>query len=157
MNYGVSSSGASVANALKTFSAFGYTHSGEIIKVIPTWKRKGDVTAGVKSTSTVLNVQIQDEKLQGAKLKVVYEISESVYVEKNYDSSGGVIPTIKGIIDVVDNNLSYNSDLNSNKDKWLNVKAEDIRLGKVEEEHTTGRELTNQEKLVTTTFIKEKT
>lgn len=30
MNYGVSSSGASVANALKTFSAFGYTHSGEI-------------------------------------------------------------------------------------------------------------------------------
>lgn len=130
---------------------------GEIIKVIPTWKRKGDVTAGVKSTSTVLNVQIQDEKLQGAKLKVVYEISESVYVEKNYDSSEGVIPTIKGIIDVVDNNLSYNSDLNSNKDKWLNVNAEDIRLGKVEEEHTTGRNLTNQEKLVTTTFIKAKT
>ncbi len=130
---------------------------GEIIKVIPTWKRKGDVTAGVKSTSTVLNVQIQDEKLQGAKLKVVYEISESVYVEKNYDNSEGVIPTIKGIIDVVDNNLSYNSDLNSNKDKWLNVNAEDIRLGKVEEEHTTGRNLTNQEKLVTTTFIKAKT
>ena len=130
---------------------------GEIIKVIPTWKRKGDVTAGVKSTSTVLNVQIQDEKLQGAKLKVVYEISESVYVEKNYDNSEGVIPTIKGIIDVVDNNLSYNSDLNSNKDKWLNVKAEDIRLGNVEEEHTTGRKLTNQEKLVTTTFIKAKT
>lgn len=30
MDYGISASGASVANALKTFSALGYTHSGEL-------------------------------------------------------------------------------------------------------------------------------
>ena len=83
----------------------------EGIKITHGWKvEAGDVyaPAGTKK----ITAQIQDEKLQGAKLQITYEITASMYTEKNFDNTSTTVPSITGVIDYIDNDLSYNPELN---------------------------------------------
>ena len=95
------------------------------ITITRTWNIKaGNVLAA--PGIDVLDVSIEDEKLQGAKLKVTYDITSSIYAEKNFNNDAVTVPSIKGIADYVDNNLSYNEDLENNKEKWTVSTYEDI-------------------------------
>lgn len=70
----------------------------------------------------VLDVSIEDEKLQGARLQVKYNIIADISVEKNYDGKEEVYATIGGLNDYIDNNLSYNEALGENSKYWEVVK-----------------------------------
>ena len=95
------------------------------ITITRTWNIKaGNVLAA--PGIDVLDVSIEDEKLQGAKLEVTYDITSSIYAEKNFNNDAVTVPSIKGIADYVDNNLSYNKDLENNKEKWTVSTYEDI-------------------------------
>lgn len=77
---------------------------------------KGDVLqVGVNHP---IDVSIENEKLQGAKLTITYKISAQITVEKNFDGTESVKPTIKGLYDFIDNNLEYNNTLGDNSKYW---------------------------------------
>lgn len=65
-----------------------------------------------------IDVSIENEKLQGAKLRITYAISAEIKVEKNYNNEEGITPTIKGLYDFIDNNLEYNQTLGENSKYW---------------------------------------
>lgn len=65
-----------------------------------------------------IDVSIENEKLQGAKLRITYAISAEIKVEKNYNDEKGITPTIKGLYDFIDNNLEYNQTLGENSKYW---------------------------------------
>ena len=65
-----------------------------------------------------IDVSIENEKLQGAKLRITYAISAEIKVEKNYNDEEGITPTIKGLYDFIDNNLEYNQTLGENSKYW---------------------------------------
>ena len=65
-----------------------------------------------------IDIQIEDDKLQGAKLQVKYRIDAKVTVEKDFDASEVTIKEIDGILDFIDNDLSYNENLDGNSSKW---------------------------------------
>lgn len=118
-----------VAEAVETLRKEMTKYSlGSIIKIIPKWKVEGNVLTGVKSTSTVLDVSIEDAKLQGAKLQVTYDISATIYAEKNYNKGTALVPTIDGLIDCIDNNLSYN-DLENTENNWQVVRTDSVNYG----------------------------
>lgn len=95
------------------------------ITITRTWNIKaGNVLAA--PGIDVLDVSIEDEKLQGAKLEVTYDITSSIYAEKNFNNDAVTVPSIKGIADYVDNNLSYNEDLENNEEKWTVSTYENI-------------------------------
>ena len=121
--------GKNVAEAVETLRKEMTKYSlGSIIKIIPKWKVEGNVLTGVKSTSTVLDVSIEDAKLQGAKLQVTYDISATIYAEKNYNKDTDLVPTIDGLIDCIDNNLSYNDSENTGN-HWKVVKTDSVKYG----------------------------
>ena len=121
--------GKNVAEAVETLRKEMTKYSlGSIIKIIPKWKVEGNVLTGVKSTSTVLDVSIEDAKLQGAKLQVTYDISATIYAEKNYNKGTALVPTIDGLIDCIDNNLSYN-DLENTENNWQVVRTDSVNYG----------------------------
>ena len=121
--------GKNVAEAVETLRKEMTKYSlGSIIKIIPKWKVEGNVLTGVKSTSTVLDVSIEDAKLQGAKLQVTYDISATIYAEKNYNKDTDLVPTIDGLIDCIDNNLSYNDSENTGN-RWAVVKTDSVKYG----------------------------
>ena len=103
------------------------------ITITKSWK----VEAGNVITApgiNVLDISIEDEKLQGAKLEVTYEITASIYAEKNFNNDAATIPSIKGIADYIDNDLSYNPEQfggsqtgeNKNSYYWTVAKQEDV-------------------------------
>lgn len=73
-----------------------------------TWKIKGNVI----QTNNLLDTSIENEKLQGAKLQATYTILQDVTVEKNFDNTERSNTVIKELVDFVNNNFSYNPDLN---------------------------------------------
>lgn len=80
------------------------------------WELQGDVIAP-EGTNT-LDVSIEDEKLQGARLQVTYAITSQINAEKNFDGKELAYATITELVDYIDNNLSYNSSLGKNSDYW---------------------------------------
>ncbi len=100
-----------------------------IVTIIPNWTTKGNVLPGVKATTTVLDVSIEDAKLQGAKLQVTYDVSADIYAEKDFTlDSKALEPSIKYVVDFVDNNLSYAESLPGN-DKWQVAQSDALYYG----------------------------
>ena len=100
-----------------------------IVTIIPNWTTKGNVLPGVKATTTVLDVSIEDAKLQGAKLQVTYDVSADIYAEKDFTlDSKALEPSIKYVVDFVDNNLSYAESLTGN-DKWQVAQSDALYYG----------------------------
>ena len=78
--------------------------------------KNGEVLAA--GVNEPIDVSIENEKLQGAKLRITYAISAEIKVEKNYNDEKGITPTIKGLYDFIDNNLEYNQTLGENSKYW---------------------------------------
>ena len=100
------------------------------IKILYGWK----VTAGnviAAPGTAVLDVSIEDDKLQGAKLEVVYEISANIYAEKNFNNESVTVPTIEGLVDYIDNDLSYDESKNTiegnNSQYWSVTTYDDVQ------------------------------
>ena len=124
MNFGIAEVSVTTIDLQKEVQGFQITDSvGENVlaaamkKEDGTWEVQGDVIAldGQKTISA----QIEDEKLQGARLQVTYAIKSNIDVELNYDNIGGVKATIKELFDIIDNNMSYSSTLGSNSTFWV--------------------------------------
>lgn len=87
------------------------------------WKLKGDVILATND----IDISIEDDKLQGAKLEVTYKISANMTTEKNFDNKSLTVPTITGIVDYVNNNFSYDENLGDNKKYWELTTYQDIK------------------------------
>lgn len=74
-----------------------------------------------------IDVSIENEKLQGAKLRITYVITANINVEKNFDDSYAINPTINGLIDFIDNNLEYNETLGDNAKYWQLTSYDNIQ------------------------------
>ena len=99
-----------------------------IITITPTWKTVGNVLPGVKATNTVLDVSIEDAKLQGAKLQITYDIAVSMYAEKDFSDTAPLQPSIDKVIDLIDNGVSYSNSLNSGG-QWKVADASKLERG----------------------------
>ena len=99
-----------------------------IITITPTWETVGNVLPGVKATNTVLDVSIEDAKLQGAKLQITYDIAVSMYAEKDFSDTAPLQPSIDKVIDLIDNGVSYSNSLNSGG-KWKVADASKLKRG----------------------------
>lgn len=95
-----------------------------------TWKTTGDI---LPLENAIYDVSIEDEKLQGAKLEVTYEITSKIDIEKNFDGNEGTKATITEIADYIDNDLSYNEALGENSKYW-EVTSYDTVLKDLEEQ-----------------------
>lgn len=136
MNFGISEVPVTTIDLQKNVKSFVITDSaGEniITKVEkdssqPTgWKVQGNVLPGVKDGTTILDTSIEEEKLQGAKLQVTYEVSTKIDIQKDFRSGKGVKPTITALADFIDNDLSYNKALGENDKYWEVKTAEDVK------------------------------
>ena len=67
-----------------------------------------------ENLTKLINIQIEDDKLQGAKLNVKYRISAQIDQEKDFDNSIVTIQNIAELYDYIDNDLSFNPALNPN-------------------------------------------
>lgn len=85
------------------------------------WKTIGDT----KVTENVITAEIEDEKLQGARLEVTYDITANIVVEKNFDGKEVTKATINSLVDYIDNDLSYNENLGQNGKFWEVTTYED--------------------------------
>lgn len=94
---------AKISRELQPNGEYKYAVSGEVLAA-------GD--------NQPIDVSIENEKLQGAKLRITYAISAEIKVEKNYNDEKGITPTIKGLYDFIDNNLEYNQTLGENSKYW---------------------------------------
>lgn len=110
-----------------------------IITITPTWKTVGNVLPGVKTTNTVLDVSIEDAKLQGAKLKITYDIAVSMYAEKDFSGTESLQPSIDKVIDLIDNGVSY-SDLLNSEGQWKVANASELKRGDSDPSETSGLE-----------------
>ena len=110
-----------------------------IITITPTWKTVGNVLPGVKATNTVLDVSIEDAKLQGAKLQITYDIAVSMYAEKDFSGTESLQPSIDKVIDLIDNGVSYSDSLNS-EGKWKVANASELKRGDSDPSETSGLE-----------------
>ena len=110
-----------------------------IITITPTWKTVGNVLPGVKATNTVLDVSIEDAKLQGAKLKITYDIAVSMYAEKDFSGTAPLQPSIDKVIDLIDNGVSYSDSLNS-EGQWKVANASELKRGDSDPSETSGLE-----------------
>lgn len=120
-----------------------------IITITPTWKTVGNVLPGVKATNTVLDVSIEDAKLQGAKLKITYDIAVSMYAEKDFSGTEPLQPSIDKVIDLIDNGVSYSDSLNS-EGQWKVANASELMRGDSDPSETSGLESYPSTKFTTT-------
>ena len=132
MNFGIAEVPVTTIDLQKHVKSFTITDStGQNIlasmeQVDGQWALKGDVIA-VPGGSTNIDVSIENEKLQGARLEVTYEITSTMKTEKNFDNKSLTVPTIKGIVDYINNNLVYNQALGDNSKYWELTTYEDIK------------------------------
>lgn len=131
MNFGIAEVPVTTIDLQKTVQAFNLTDStgkNTIASVVKNdsgkWELKGDVIAPDGATS--IDVSVEDEKLQGAKLQVTYAITSKIDVEKNFDGKEEVYATITELVDYIDNNLSYNPALGENSKYWELTTYNDI-------------------------------
>ena len=82
------------------------------------WKITGNILApgfdsnlvDANELKKMLDISIEEEKLQGAKLKIKYEITADQKIEKDFKENGETKAAITGLINYVDNDLSYSAD-----------------------------------------------
>lgn len=132
MNFGIAEVPVTTIDLQKHVKAFTITDStGQNVLASMAledgkWVFKGDVIA-VPGGSENIDVSIENEKLQGARLEVTYEITSTMKTEKNFDNKSLTVPTIKGIVDYINNNLVYNQSLGDNSKYWELTTYDDIK------------------------------
>ena len=130
MNFGISEVPVTTVDLKNNISSFTITDaSGEnvIAKAIKqpngTWETEGDTIV----VNDKLVTQIEEQKLQGANLKVVYNISADINEQIDFRGNSNNKAIITGIFDFVDNNLSYNSQSGDNSNYWETISISDVK------------------------------
>lgn len=117
------------------------------------WQTKGNVLA------ETFDISIEDEQLQGARLEITYDITSKMATEKNFDNRDVTVPTIKGIVDYIDNNLSYNPALGDNAKYWELTNYDDTVKEYAKSKYREGTEpkgTVDPEGTIYTTIVKAK-
>lgn len=149
MNFGLAKVPVTVVDLQKYISGFTITDStgnniiaslvksadenGDVVNEFGKWDVKGDTiylpTNDIGTSNPYYDVSIEDEKLQGARLEVTYTISQVTTKEEDFKVGDGkaAVGTIKGIVDLVDNNLSYNPELGDNNIYWEVISSEKLK------------------------------
>ena len=139
MNFGIAEVPVTTVDLNKFVSGFTITDStgSNILAkagiVDGVWKlEQGNVKYIPSSEGTEydpkITAEIEDEKLQGARLEITYTISKYTYTEKNFDgTSVAAKANITGLVDFVDNNLSYNEALGDNARYWELISEDDLK------------------------------
>lgn len=85
----------------------------------------------IVTTPVSVDIAIEEDKLQGAHLQATYAVKTGMILEINFDESESVRPTITGMIDFIDNNLSYHPDLSymgrANSEDWEITTFEELK------------------------------
>ena len=130
MDFGIAEVPITTIDLQKHINSFRITDSARTNEIASATRQNDgtwEVTAGnilapnpdnTSKEKSVIDVSIEDEKLQGAYLEVKYDISTKIEVEKNFNGKEGIKVTITGIADYVDNNLAYNEALGDNSKYW---------------------------------------
>ncbi len=89
----------------------------------PGYDQNETTTVDTKEMTKMLDVSIEEEKIQGAKLIIRYEVTADQKIERDFKGTGEIKAVIKGLVDYVDNDLSFNSDTiiennTKNSDYW---------------------------------------
>lgn len=129
MNFGIAEVPVTTVNLNKRINTFVITDSTKK-NVIAKYTRKADkweIEGDIYVLDEKLDVSIEEQWLQGARLEVTYDVSVDIEVEKNFDSSEPTVATIAGLVDYIDNNLKYNEDLGKNKDYWEVTTYKDVQ------------------------------
>lgn len=119
MNFGIAEVPVTIIDLQKHVNSFTITASdgtniASLAKQDGKWKTKGNILPA----ENLFDVSIEDEKLQGARLEVTYDVSANIIVEKNYDGKEATKATITGLVDYIDNDLSYSETLGQNSSYW---------------------------------------
>lgn len=120
MNFGIAEVPVTTIDLQKHVDSFKITDaSGKNViasmkKVGGNWEMEGDVI----DLESIIDISIEDEKLQGSRLEITFAITVDMDTEINFDGKENVLPTITGLADFVNNNLSYNPDLGDNSRYW---------------------------------------
>ena len=83
---------------------------GDLVEIQYGWTNKKGATMAEVGIKEIVS-EIDNAKLQGAKLQITYEISETINIQRDFRNKTAVVPTITGIVDYIDNDLTYNSEL----------------------------------------------
>lgn len=125
MNFGIAEVPVTKIDLQKEIQGFTIIDStGQ--NILAKFEKNGELMQGNISPSTAgYLAQIEDEKLQGSRLQITYNIKSDVDVELNYDNIQGVKATINELIDIVDNNLTYNKNLSNNSMYWVEIENDE--------------------------------
>lgn len=133
MNFGIAQVPVSTVDLQKHVDEFEIVDSAGI-NTIAKIKLQDDNTYKVDSGEVLaaganepIDVSIENERLQGAKLRITYVITAKITVEKNFDGKEVVKPTLTGLIDFIDNNLEYNKTLGDNEKYWQLISYDDMQ------------------------------
>lgn len=131
MNFGIAEVPVTTLDLSKKVSKFSVTDSTGENLLAKAGKNKEtgnwEVEIGIIDPSMAgYGVQIEDEKLQGARLEIEFDINGKIELEKNYDNTFVGYPTINYLADFVSNNLSYNPRLGTNEAYWDIASISDI-------------------------------
>lgn len=123
MNFGIAEVPVTTIDLKKQVVGFTITDSAGDNIIAKATNNNGtwEVAAGnvlAPDDTNLLDVSIEDEKLQGARLEVTYNITSNIIVEKNFDGNANTVATITGLVDYIDNDLSYNETLGENSKYW---------------------------------------
>ena len=131
MNFGISRVPVTTIDLQKHISEFTIKDAtGQNVIASAEFKNNKWVTKG--STNVIPNekfvAEIENNQLQGSKLQITYNITANTAVEKDFNNLGTQNVTITGLIDYIDNNLSYNENLGDNSKYWTIINKSDIRF-----------------------------
>ena len=120
MNFGIAEVPVTIVDLQKHVSEFKIEDSTgkNILASLKKDDEDWEITGNVIVAGNYIDVQIENEKLQGARLEVKYIISVDMDIEVNFDRTTCTVPKITGVVDFVNNNLSYNKNLGNNDLYW---------------------------------------
>ena len=116
MNFGLAEVPVTTINLQKHISQFTIKDSARenVIASYDGTNKVGDVLP----LDNIYDVSIEDEKLQGAKLEITFNVSAKTITEVDFRNSNSTKVTIDGIVDFIDNDLLYNDALGENSKYW---------------------------------------
>lgn len=141
MNFGIAEVPVTTIDLQKHVASFTIKDSaGDNTIASLTKNEEGEwiTTGDVLPSGDLFDVSIEDEKLQGARLEVTYNVTISMTTEKDFTNRELTIPTIEGIADFVDNDLSYNESLGENSKYWEVTTYDDIKTYLAESQYKEG-------------------
>lgn len=115
MNFGIAEVPVTRIDLTKEIAEFTITDSSGT-NVMASYKA-GVTEGNVIKADRNFDISIEDEKLQGAKLQIKFNVKSEITIELNFDRTG-IKATISELHDFINNNLTYNKELGDNDSYW---------------------------------------